>query len=366
MNITWHMRTVKYPLAREVIDLLAQQGVSVRHLGGPALDSWRPPHFCYHFNCLDLLVREEDYTRFQQVMQDGGYRLIVDRPDTWQVVEMDHVPPSPAGPGPSYSRAVRFPSDLWIRFHTTWRHSVLLLADLAEWFGPGCETVPVMEGSRTIERPPKWAMMLWYAGQLTAAAASFAVSREDGANLYAIVRSFSDADWHTALDKADRYDHEYTERVRRSPADGWIRAYAAGSRQVEAAERSYGALYDLRHALEAVALYDESAVPGWVLDHVRRTGTGAADRKVYWYPDVHRGDQVAPPGSEGSLGIARPGFTIAQQLLRFEANPDLTWADLTGPPNAVVQEIRTGAPPHGPWAGCEEDDLPVIFAPVPP
>lgn len=375
MNVTWHMRTIKYPAAREVIDLLANEGIDVRHLDGLALDSWRPAGFHSYFNCLDLLLRESDYPRFHDVMQQHCYRMMLDRPGLHYaepVAPYIHPPApgdpaSPSSPGPAYARQVQYPPELWVRFHTTWRHGVLLLADLAEWFDDP-ETDSVMDNSKDIKRPPLWAMILWHAGQVTGAAAECSITRENGLGLYAMIKQPGPGglDWRDLLDRAIAYDSQYRTRVALPPVDGWITNYATIdgelNGEVYEAERSYGALYDLRHALEAVTAFDSEAVPAWVLDEVSGTGTGTARRKLFSYTGVDKGDQVAPPGSVGCLGLARADFTIVEQIRVFERDPNTTWAELTQGAHPRVQEIRTEAPPHGPWHDCTEADLAAIFA----
>jgi len=368
MNATWHMRNVKYPAAKHAIDVLNNLPFPVLHVGGVALDPWWPRDSVHYFECLDVLIQHENLPDFHQGMRDAGYGLMQDYPGPEnQAMPAPPVNPySPASPAYAYSRRIQWPPELWVRFHTTWRHSPLLLVDLGPWFQGPQNLVQVLEGEYTcrILRPPAWAMLLWQAWLVTGYAADRSINREEVHNLYLIAKQLPPQDWLDVQNWARQYDGEYLGRIRRPPADGMIARYAHGNNSINQIERTYGALYALHYALEALRDYEEygHVLPDWVREALANglpDTTWDSPRKIWDYAGVDRGDIVAPGESRGRLGTARADFTIRAQIDLYGQDADLDWAGLVG--RELVAQVVDEAPPYGPWAGCAEADLRAIF-----
>jgi hypothetical protein len=124
-----------------------------------------------------------------------------------------------------------------------------------------------------------------------------------------------------------------------------------GIPDVAAADLDYGALYDLRYALEALqACYPGTVVPDCVTEAVRQ-GTGVRPRKLWHY-------SVAPGG--GELGTAAAQLGIGDQIGKHSA---LTWDDLKS--QGLVSVGICGAPPQGYWHDLTKQEFGDIFKPWP-
>jgi hypothetical protein len=131
------MLKIKYPLARQVIQLLKAAGIRALHVGSPVYDPWRPPGV-YYFVDLDLLIQESDMPAFRKAMEAAGQRFVMDNPhDAAATLAPDDVTTrmltTTSGPGASYADPVHLPDVwLWTNFETTWRH-ILLPCRSGQW-----------------------------------------------------------------------------------------------------------------------------------------------------------------------------------------------------------------------------------------
>jgi hypothetical protein len=207
------MTQIKYPAARAVIGLLKNAGLRVIHYGSPANNDVKPEPG--YFDDLDLLLRAEDIDAFHSTMEGAGYRLILDNPHTGEATE-----PAPewkaqhryalGGSPACYSLEVKWPSDLWISFSTTWQHWPLDLVDLGHWFDVA-ETVTVM-GDTEVERAPLWARLLWNAHETAQAARKHHPELGHAVHEVALFAGAPNLDWDLVAERIIQYDVEALQR----------------------------------------------------------------------------------------------------------------------------------------------------------
>jgi hypothetical protein len=359
-----HMGTVKYPAAREVIEVLKRADLRVLHVGSPAWDPWRPAGV-YYFDDLDLLIRDADLAAFRTAIESAGYRLILDDPEAMEASEapgdlVDEMLLRPTGPYVCYSREVKWPSDLWISFRTTRRHGRLILVDLEDWFAAGeGDTVTVMKDTQ-IERAPIWGLLLWQASDVTSKAADCCITK-DHVDKLRLIAAQPQVDWDRVLSTAQKYDAEYLARAARV-AD-MSRALARHCRVDPALlvepNASFGAgiLYETRYAFEAVEDFYPGTIPQSVLQGVR-TGTGQRSRKIWGYADLDYSVRYGMPQAPAGVAGEAP-FTIRQQIEQYG---DLSGADFFT--QNIVTPAISNLPPFGKWTFCEPDTLDRLFAPL--
>jgi hypothetical protein len=368
------MRDVKCKAAADVVKAL--EGLEVLCVGGLAVEAVDPQvqWGTQPSDELDLLIRRKDLDDFMAAMEQGGYRLAKYEPQSGKCVPVGSgqvtstILRMPVSPEHSYapSSCINQPGepDLWINFHTTTRHGRLMLVDLAEWFA-GKKKVQVMAGPNfnlTVYRPPRWAVLLWQAAEVTCKAAEQSIARHDVDRLRALAGA-QGGNWTGVLDKAKEYEKKYRERVRLPAAEKRFKAYQASlkidDKDMDIAERQYGALYELSHALRAVK---DTVDPGvWA---ELQSITSDQPRKLWAYPDVVGSHPVPPPRSTGGkLGIARDDFGIHEQIQYCTSHPNAKFDDLIGRLLIPAKTGRPTAPPHGPWARFTKADMASIGLP---
>jgi len=359
-DVADHMQTVKYPASRAFINMLREAGIRALHVDSLARDAWRAPDIHY-FNDVEVMIRENDLPLFLQTMRSGGYRFILDDPQKATAVEaqpevVSRMLTKPESPNISLSLDVKWPSDLWVNFHTTWRHGRIRFVDLQQWFdNEETETVTVM-GDARIERAPIWGMLLWEACYVTEWAYDCNTEKtKSHIEKLHLIASQREIDWEKALKMAQEYDDEYLVRIGR--VDDLLRDFARRCGIPHDPDKlGAGILHNVRYGLEALAEYHPGTVPDSVLEGIRE-GTGQRPRKIWGHPDPEWGNRYGLSEDAGMVGIAP--FSIHTQL---EEYGELSAEDFFS--RGIVDVAMTSKHPYGPWENCTEDTLKRIFAPL--
>jgi hypothetical protein len=384
-NMGGDMRSVKCEAAAEVIGVLQRAGVDVLYLEGFALDEWRPwgtqlsddlqvfiPHG--QIDAFMAAMRGEGYLPALYDQQAGGCRDLDPEQAKRAVLKMP-VSPEPFYVHPDWIREGGEP-DLLVRFHTTKRHGRLLLADLQEWFRQPneCEVMGGTEHAVRVNRPPRWAMLLWQAGEVMNHASDCAITRGEVDKLHVVAAQQPDPDrhpdweplnWGQVLDKAREYSTDYNRRITCPAATELLEDYRGNlgigdPALLQRAEGEYGALYELNHALKALIDDPEryrDAVPDDAWRRVQEAVEELAldrPRKLWGYPGGQ--ENVPGPGVLGRLGLASEEFGIHQQI---EEHAGADFGYLLR--HRLVRPLISNAPPHGPWACCSGRRLNMIF-----
>jgi hypothetical protein len=321
-----------------------------------------------HVDELDLLIHHKDLEKFMDAMDSGGYGLAEYDDGKWKNIGKGQVTSAvskmPVSPEYNYApkSCIGKPEEphLWIACHTTTRHGRLMLVDLAEWF----DGKKKYQGDfdLTVYRPPRWAVLLWQAAEVTCDASEQSIARHDIDRLRALAGA-QGSKWADVLKKAKEYEAEYRERLSRSVVEKRFEAYQMrlklDDKDMDIAERQYDARYELSHALKPV----KDAVPPDVWAELEPI-TSCRPRKLWAYPGVKGNRPVFPPDlAEGRLGIAKHGFGIKEQL----SNPDATFDELvnSGDIEELIPSERSGpkALAPGPWDKFTPDDMKSIGLP---
>jgi hypothetical protein len=294
VDLVGHMTQIKYPATREFVSMLKDTGVRALHVEGPVLDDLLGGGMHY-YNDVACVIRESDLARFWDAMRQAGYKAIWDHADTGTAVEASQewmqqsYPPPINGFGLGWSKEVKWPSDLWICFGTTWRHWELTLVDLEHWFGDGvAETVTVM-GDVEIERPPSWGLLLFELDRLAMKARSHTARRDH----VELLRSIADrVDWQVVGERAEAYSREYIARAARASA---ILA------EIPSGEPPQGNLH--YHGLRCLEDYYPGTVPAQLLARLEPlasplhlVASDDAERGIEWSRDFEEYQGAAPFG----------------------------------------------------------------------
>jgi hypothetical protein len=370
------MREVKCAAARGVVEAL--QGFDVLYVESFVLDRWLP-WATRLSDDLQVLIRDAQIDEFMDRMEARGYQpalydqqaggcRTLSRPEATERVLKMPVSPEPFYVHPDWVSETGEP-DLLVRFHTTRRHGRLLLADLDEWFAErdgerdwsmvmGCT-----DHETVVHRPPLWAMMLWQTGEMMNHASDCAIPREEVDKLWVVAAQQIRADWVLVLARAEQYGADYDRRIGSEAADQLLNAYGGDlgitDKQLRRAERQYGALYELAHAIKALTDYGgryRASVPHDVqedgdLDRVRQE----RPRKLWGYPGGQ--EDVPEPEVLGRLGLALEAFGIHSQV-EEHTGADFDYLLRHG----LVELLISNAPPHGPWARSTPGLVDRIFA----
>jgi hypothetical protein len=359
-------RQVKCQAAREVIDLLNQDpAVPVLHVGALVLDAWHQQWRRWGADASDdlhLLIRHDELGLFMDRMEQGGYSLVDRRPPAGTCMPLNRhaetpgILKRPVSPHAAYVHQSCIGQggdpDLWVRFHTTTRHGALLLVDLQNWFSgyDQLATVSVMEDlhpATEVKRPPLWAMLLWQAAQVTSYAADCAITQDEVDKLHVIAAHMSGQEWDTALTNAEEYDQKHRTRV----------GYCVNTLHMDGQHLQYGVLYELRHALDALAAYGQTAgyQTDWAAVMARvQAGTGQFQRKIWGYAAARGGKYIPPDASRGTVGTV--DFGIQEQIEQYGG---YGYEDFES--NGLVHTVISNAPPHGPWVGSTQAQVDDIF-----
>jgi len=341
-------------LANNVVAALGRHGVLPLHVGSLAFLPWRPPGGLYAFDDLQLLVKDTDLPAVHTAMSQH-YRLV-----TWDRAARRPVPAPPGAIGQASPRSPAWaysdlapPDPLWIQFHTTWRHGPLLLVNLDHWFDPGMrDPIPVVPPLGPADRPLPWALLLWQASMVTICASDCALSLPgelDKLRALATDVLANPGATNQVAARAPAYDQEYLCRLNRFSDP--ILDYANGQGinpalliappgAVGAADLDYGVLYDLRHAMDALAHRYGVGLPAAVIAAIG-TGTGVRPRKIW--------------DDTGRLGTA--GFSVHHQLTTY---PGLSASALLNAGHAHT--AAAGLPLRGYWSLCTPADLARIMS----
>ena len=367
-NMRRNMRDVKCEAAHEVIKAL--ETVDVLYLDSFVLDQWRPWGTQFSDD-LQVLVEDEQIDKLMAAMQAGGYVPFDRRGGRCRPLTREQAKRAvlklPASPEPFYVHSSLAKEtcepDLLVRFHTTKRHGRLMLADLQGWFAAkGRSTVMVDTDYATkVDRPPLWGMMLWQAGEMMNHASDCAITKEEVDKLHAVAQHLAPGDWPSVLDSARQYSKEYDDRIKCRAASELLEDYRRGlgvnKADLQKAEREYGALYELSHAIRALVDYGgpyRDVVPADVREDLAQF-TEERPRKLWGYAGGR--EDVPPPGARGMLGIAKPEFGIHAQI---EKHPGADFDYLLR--HGLVTRVIPNAPPHGPWAQCTARRMRSILA----
>jgi hypothetical protein len=374
-----NIREVKCQAARGVIDTLkGAKDVEVLYLESFVLDRWLPWGTQFSDD-LQVLIQHGKIDRFMDAMEEGRYlpalydqqaggcRTLTREEATKAVLEI------PVSPEPFYVHrdwmSETGQPDLLVRFHTTTRHARLMLAHLDDWFRERDrkrDRSTVMGGTAyetEVDRPPLWAMMLWQAGEIVNHASDCVITKEEVDKLHLVAAHQIDDDWDKVLAKAERYGHEYDERIKCPAASKLLEHYGECLRidaaKAQRAETKYGALYDLSHAIKALIDYGQPysiAVPRRVWEYFGRF-MEERPRKLWWYPGGQ--EDVPLPEARGRLGIAKPDFGIHAQI---EEHPGADFDYLLRHQLVESEPLISNAPPHGPWFYSKEAEVEAILS----
>jgi len=370
VDLEGHMTEVKWPATREVVNLLRDEGIRALHIGNPALDDMRSEEIRY-YDDLDLLIQESDLGAFMQTMEAGGYRRILDDPHKGDASEptteqATRISMGPTRPDMSYARELKWPADLWVSWRSTWRHNILMLVDLGDWF-ERTETLTTAGGAE-IERPPSWAMVACYAATLTGRAQVLDVDRSLVDDVH-LATGLPGLDWAVLVERLQAYEQEQVQRLPRVldvMRAAWERDGIPTTMTSSNTPREFfgkrGALYEVRHGLEAVEAYYPGSVPDTVLTALR-AGSGQYDRRVGVCRDLTYSARyyLEAPGGHWQTKEGIAPFGIREQIEQYgHMTPEEMFA------GGVVEDLGTNpeAPPFGMWYGFTEAQLADLFAPL--